>query len=123
MGYTGLLDNVNRITQGRDTSVDTIMNIPTVNLSNTAKFTVSDMETIKTMLNVLNMDDGMRSGLTVITTPGIMSDVRKQGYGFHRTQGDDAVVGVSRIYKEFGYAEARSDHDEPVHLEPQGEAR
>jgi len=100
MGYTGLLDNVNRITQGRDTSVDTLMNIPTVNLSGTAKFTVTDMETVKTMLNVLNMDDSMRSSLTVITTPGLMSDIRKQGYGFHRTNSDDAVVGISRIYKD-----------------------
>jgi hypothetical protein len=98
MGYTGLLDNLNRICQGRDTSVDTLMNIPTVSL--TGKFTVTDMETIKTMLNTLNMDEGMRSGLTVITTPGIMSDIRKQGYGFHRTKDDDAVVGISRIYKD-----------------------
>lgn len=100
MGYTGLLDNTNRIVQARDSSVDTLMNIPTVNLSNTAKFTVTDMETVKTMLNVLNMDDEMRSGLTVITTPGLMSDIRKQGYGFHRTKDDDAVVGISRIYKD-----------------------
>lgn len=100
MGYTGLLDNVNRIVQGRDSSVDTIMNIPTVNNSNTSKFTVTDMETVKTMLNVLNEDDSMRSGLSVITTPGLMSDIRKQGYGFHRTQDDNAVVGISRIYKD-----------------------
>lgn len=98
VGITGVLDSVNRIMQGRDTSVDTILNIPTVSL--TGKFTVTDRETVKTMLVVLNMDDGARGGLTNITTPGLMSDLRKQGYGFHRTMGDEAVVDISRIYKD-----------------------
>lgn len=99
MGVTGVLDNVNRIMQGRDTSVDTILNIPTVSLAGT-KFTVTDRETIKTMLVVLNMDDGERSGLTNLTTPGLMSDLRKQGHGFHRTAGDAPVVDISKIYKD-----------------------
>lgn len=99
MGLTGLIDNNNRIMQGRDTSVDTILNCPTVDLAG-AKFTVTDRETIKTMLVVLNDDDGARSGLTNITTPGLMSDLRKQGYGFHRTQGDEAQVDITKIYKD-----------------------
>lgn len=99
MGMTGLIDNTTRILQGRDTSVDTILNCPTVDLAGT-KFTVTDRETIKTMLVVLNMDDNARSGLTNITTPGLMSDLRKQGYGFHRTMGDDAQVDITKIYKD-----------------------
>lgn len=99
MGISGLLDNVNRVMQGRDTSVDTILNIPTIDL-NGAKYTVSDRETIKTMLVVLNGDDGARSGLTNLVTPGLMSDLRKQGYGFHRTNGSDAQVDITRIYKD-----------------------
>lgn len=99
MGITGVLDNVNRIMQGRDTSVDTILNIPTVSLAG-AKYTVTDRETIKTMLVVLNMDDESRSGLTNITTPGLMSDLRKQQFGFHRTQGSEAAVDITRIYKD-----------------------
>jgi hypothetical protein len=99
MGYTGLINSNNRIMQGRDTSVDTILNCPAVSLGST-KFTVSDRETVKTQLVVLDMDDGMRSGLTNIVTPGLMSDLRKQGYGFHRTEGDAPVVDISKIYKD-----------------------
>jgi hypothetical protein len=99
MGITGLIDNTNRIMQGRDTSVDTILNCQTVDL-NGNKFTVTDRETIKTMMVVQNIDPNMRSGLTNITTPGLMSDLRKQGYGFHRTQGDEAQVDIAKIYKD-----------------------
>lgn len=99
MGLSGLIDNNNRIMQGRDTSVDTILNCPTVDLANT-KFTVTDRETIKTMLVVLNMDDNARDGLTNIVTPGLMSDLRKQGYGFHRTQGSEGQVDITKIYKD-----------------------
>jgi hypothetical protein len=99
MGITGLIDDTNRIMQGRDTSVDTILNCPTIDL-NGNKFTISDRETIKTMLVVLNLDKGARNGLTNITTPGLMSDLRKQGYGFHRTMNADGVVDVSPIYKD-----------------------
>jgi hypothetical protein len=99
MGLTGLIDNNNRIMQGRDTSVDTILNCPTVDLAG-AKFTVTDRETIKTMLVTLNMDDNARSQLTNITTPGLMSDLRKQGYGFHRTGDDAPAVDIGKIYKD-----------------------
>lgn len=99
MGVAGLFDNTNRILQGRDTSVDTILNIPTIDLAG-AKYTVSDRESIKTMLVVLNGDDGARSGLTNLVTPGLMSDLRKQGYGFHRTNGSDAQVDITRVYKD-----------------------
>src|SRR5258708_30003387 len=40
MGITGLIDNTNRIMQGRDTSVDTILNCQVVDL-NGNKFTVT----------------------------------------------------------------------------------
>lgn len=99
MGYTGLINSNNRIMQGRDTSVDTILNCPVVSLGNT-KFTVTDRETVKTQLVVLDLDDGMRSGLTNIVTPGLMSDLRKQGYGFHRTEGAAPVVDISKIYTD-----------------------
>lgn len=99
MGYTGLINSNNRIMQGRDTSVDTILNCPVVSLGNT-KFTVTDRETVKTQLVVLDQDDGMRSGLTNIVTPGLMSDLRKQGYGFHRTEGAAPVVDISKIYTD-----------------------
>lgn len=99
MGITGLIDDNNRILQGRDTSVDTILNVPTVDLANT-KFTVTDRETIKTMLVVLNDEEGLRSNLTNITTPGLMSDLRKQQFGFHRTTGGDAAVDITKIYKD-----------------------
>lgn len=99
MGITGLIDDTNRIMQGRDTSVDTILNAPTLDLSGN-KFTISDRETIKTMLVVLNLDKNARSGLTNITTPGLMSDLRKQGYGLRRYDGDEPVADVSPIYKD-----------------------
>ncbi len=100
MGITGLIDDNNRITQGRDSSVDTILNVPTIDLAGTSKYTISDRETIKTMLVVLNLDKGARSGLTNITTPGLMSDLRKQGYGQRRYAADDAVTDISAIYKD-----------------------
>lgn len=99
MGITGLLDNTNRLLQGRDTSVDTILNVPTIDL-NGAKYTVSDRETLKTMLVTLNSDKTARENLVNITTPGLMSDLRKQGYGFHRTMGDDPVTDISKGYKD-----------------------
>lgn len=99
MGITGLVDDNNRICQGRDTSVDTIMNCPTVDL-NGNKFTVTDRETIKTMAVVLNNDEDARTGLTNITTPGLMSDLRKQQFGFHRTQGSEPAVDITKIYKD-----------------------
>lgn len=99
MGVTGLIDNTDRIIQGRDSAVDTILKVPTVDL-NGNKFTISDRETLKTMLVVLNNEKNARSGLVNLTTPGLMSDLRKQGYGFHRTMGDDPVVDISKIYKD-----------------------
>lgn len=99
MGYTGLINSNNRIMQGRDTSVDTILNCPVVSLSG-AKFTVTDRETVKTQMVVQNMDDGMRGGLTNIVTPGLMSDLRKQGLGFRRSATDDPVTDISKIYKD-----------------------
>lgn len=98
-GVSGCLDNVNRILQGRDTSVDTILNIPTTDL-NGNKFTVSDRETVKIQLVVLNIDKSSRKGLKNLVTPGLMSDLRKQGYGFHRTNGDEPVTDIAGGYKD-----------------------
>lgn len=99
MGITGLIDDNNRIVQGRDSSVDTLMNVPTIDL-NGNKFTISDRETLKTMLVTLNLEKGARSGLTNITTPGLMSDLRKQGYGQRRLTADDAVTDIAVMYKD-----------------------
>lgn len=99
MGISGCIDDNNRVFQGRDTSVDTVLNCPSIDL-NGAKFTVSDREKTKTQLVVLNIDKGARSGLTNLVTPGLMSDLRIQGYGFHRTAGDEPVVDVAGGYKD-----------------------
>ncbi len=99
MGVSGLIDNNNRIVQGRDSSVDTILNCPAIDLNNT-KFTVTDREKTKTQLVVKNLNKGARSGLSNLVTPGLMSDLRQQGYGFHRTAGDEPVVDVAGGYKD-----------------------
>ena len=99
MGVSGLIDNNNRIVQGRDSSVDTILNCPAIDLNNT-KFTVTDREKTKTQLVVKNISKGARSGLNNLVTPGLMSDLRQQGYGFHRTAGDEPVVDVAGGYKD-----------------------
>src|SRR5258705_1036296 len=99
MGVSGLIDDTNRIIQGRDSSVDTILNCPSVDLVNT-KFTVTDREKTKTQLVVKNLNKGARSGLSNLVTPGLMSDLRIQGYGFHRTAGDEPVVDVAGGYKD-----------------------
>ncbi len=99
MGISGLIDSNNRIIQGRDSSVDTILNCPNVDLNGT-KFTVTDREKVKTQLVVKNLTKGARSGLSNLVTPGLMSDLRQQGYGFHRTNGDEPVVDVAGGYKD-----------------------
>ena len=76
MGFSGLIDDNNRVIQGRDSSVDTILNCPTVDL-NATKFTVTDRETTKTQLVVRNSNKSARSGLNNLVTPGLMSDLRK----------------------------------------------
>jgi hypothetical protein len=99
MGFSGLIDDTNRIIQGRDSSVDTILNCPSVDLNGT-KFTVTDRESVKTQLVVRNINKSARSGLSNLVTPGLMSDLRKQGYGFHRTAGDEPVVDIAGGYKD-----------------------
>ena len=99
MGFSGLIDDTNRIIQGRDSSVDTILNCPSVDLNST-KFTVSDRETVKTQLVVKNLSKSARTGLSNLVTPGLMSDLRKQGYGFHRTAGDEPVTDIAGGYKD-----------------------
>lgn len=99
MGFSGLIDDTNRIIQGRDSATDTILNCPTVDL-NGNKFTVTDRETTKTQLVVRNINKSARAGLSNLVTPGLMSDLRKQGYGFHRTAGDEPVVDIAGGYKD-----------------------
>jgi len=99
VGVSGLIDDNNRIVQGRDSSVDTLLNCPSVDLNGT-KFTVSDRETVKTQLVVRNLSKAERGGLNNLVTPGLMSDLRKQGYGFHRTNGDEPVVDIAGGYKD-----------------------
>jgi len=79
--------------------VDTILNCPAIDLNNT-KFTVTDREKTKTQLVVKNINKSARSGLSNLVTPGLMSDLRQQGYGFHRTAGDEPVVDVAGGYKD-----------------------
>jgi hypothetical protein len=99
MGFSGLIDDNDRIIQGRDSAVDGILNCVSVDLNGT-KFTVSDRETTKTQLVVRNINKGARSGLSNLVTPGLMSDLRKQGYGFHRTAGDEPVTDIAGGYKD-----------------------
>ncbi len=99
MGFSGLIDDTNRIIQGRDSSVDTILKCPSIDLAST-KFTVTDREKTKTQLVVKNLNKSARAGLSNLVTPGLMSDLRQQGYGFHRTAGDEPVVDVAGGYKD-----------------------
>jgi hypothetical protein len=64
------------------------------------KYTVSDREKTKTQLVVLNIDKNARSGLNNLVTPGLMSDLRIQGYGFHRTGGEEPVPDIAGGYKD-----------------------
>ena len=116
MGFTGLLDNTSRIMQGRDTSVDTIFNVPTLDLAG-ARMTVADRETIKTMLVVLNADTGARTNLACVCTPGIMSDLRKQQYGFRRAAVEDPAADITKIYKDVDGTKMMEavDYDEDRH--------
>jgi hypothetical protein len=99
VGFSLLIDDNNRTIQGRDSSVDTILNCPSVDL-NGNKFTVTDRETTKTQLVVRNINKDARAGLSNLVTPGLMSDLRKQGFGFHRTSGDEPVVDIAGGYKD-----------------------
>lgn len=99
MGVSGLIDDTNRIIQGRDSSVDTILKCPSIDLVNT-KFTVTDREKTKTQLVVKNLNKGARSGLSNLVTPGLDSDLRIQGLGFHRTAGDEPVTDVAGGFKD-----------------------
>lgn len=98
-GLTWLVSDTNRIIQGRDSSVDTVLNCPVVDKNGT-KFTPSDRETQKTMLVVKNIEAGARAGLTFVTTPGLMSDLRKQQYGFRRNDGKEAATDVQGKYQD-----------------------
>lgn len=98
-GLGHLLSDTSRILQGQDTSIHPVLNAATLDLINT-RATVSDRETLKTLLVVKNNEGSARANLTWITTPGIMSDLRKQGYGMRRYMGDEPVSDISKAYKD-----------------------
>lgn len=98
-GLTGLLDDTARLLQGRDTSVDTILNVPTIDLDGD-RLTVSEREDAKTILVNLNKDTGSRENLTWITTPGLMSDLRKQQWGFHRSTASEPAKDITKSYQD-----------------------
>lgn len=98
-GLNHLFDNLARILQGRDTSVDDVMNCPTLDKVNT-RFTVPDRETAKTISVTYQNDANARSGFTWVTIPGIMSDLRKQQYGFGRKDMDEPAKDIAKGYKD-----------------------
>lgn len=99
MGLNGLIDDTARLLQGRDTSVDTILNVPTIDLDGD-RLTVSEREDAKTILVNLNYDNGARTNLTWVTTPGLMSDLRKQQYGFRRMEAGEAAKDITKVYQD-----------------------
>lgn len=98
-GVLQCLNNNPRILQGRDTSVDDVMNCPTLDKAN-ARLTVPDRSTAKTILVTYNVDNGSRENLTWVTTPGLMEDLKQQQYGFGRKDMDGPAVDSTKSYKD-----------------------
>ena len=98
-GILHLLNNNPRILQGRDTSVDDVMNCPTLDKANT-RLTVPDRDTAKTILVTYNVDSGSRENLVWVTTPGLMSDLRQQQYGFSRKEVSADAADSPKGYKD-----------------------
>lgn len=99
MGLTGLLDDTARLLQARDTATDTILNVPTIDLDGD-RLTVSEREDAKTILVNLNQDTEARSNLTWVTTAAMMSDQRKQQWGFHRSTASEPAKDITRVYQD-----------------------
>ncbi len=116
MGITGLADNSTRIVQGHDTSSDTIFNVPTLDLDGN-RMTATDRETIKTMLVELNADIDARNNLACITTPALMSDLRKQQFGFRRAGVNDPATDITKTYQDVDGTKMMEtvDYDEDRH--------
>jgi hypothetical protein len=98
-GTAQCLNNNPRILQGRDTSVDDVMNCPTLDKVNT-RLTIPDRDTAKTILVTYNVDSGSRENLVWVTTPGLMSDLRQQQYGFGRKDMAEAATDSPKSYKD-----------------------
>lgn len=98
-GTAQCLNNNPRILQARDTSVDDVMNCPTLDKANT-RLTIPDRDTAKTILVTYNVDSGSRDNLVWVTTPGLMSDLRQQQYGFGRKDMGDAATDSPKSYKD-----------------------
>lgn len=98
-GILQCLNNNSRILQGRDTSVDDVMNSPTLDKAN-GRLTIPDRDTAKTILVTYNVDNGARSNLTWVTTPGLMADLRAQQYGFGRKEMGADAVDSPKGYKD-----------------------
>lgn len=98
-GILQCLNNNPRILQGRDTSVDDVMNCPVLD-KNGRRLTVPDRSTAKTILVTYNQDVGNRANLTWVTTPGLMEDLKQQQYGFGRKDMADDAVDSPKGYKD-----------------------
>lgn len=98
----GLLQCINnnpRILQGRDTSVDDVMNSPVLD-KNGRRLTIPDRSTAKTILTTYNNDPSNRANLTWVTTPGLMEDLKQQQYGFGRKEMGADATDSAKGYKD-----------------------
>lgn len=98
-GILHCLNNNARILQGRDTSVDDVMNCPVLDKVNT-RLTIPDRDTAKTILVTYNNTAGSRANLTWVTTPGLMADLRAQQYGFGRKGMSEDATDSPKGYKD-----------------------
>lgn len=98
-GVLQCLNNNPRILQGRDTSVDDVMNCPTLDKAN-GRLTVVNRSTAKTILVTYNNTAGSRANLTWVTTPGLMEDLKQQQYGFGRKEMAADAVDSPKGYKD-----------------------
>lgn len=93
-----LNDNPRKL-QGRDTSVDDVMNVPTLDKAD-RRLTIPDRSTAKTIAVTYQADPSARADLTWVTTEGLMEDLRQQGYGFGRKAMDEAVPDSPKEFRD-----------------------
>lgn len=116
-GVLHCINNNARILQGRDTSVDDVMNSPVLD-KNGARLTIPDRDTAKTILVTYNNNAGSRANLTWVTTPGLMADLRAQQYGFGRKEMAADAVDSPKGYKDADGARIieTANFDEDCHV-------
>jgi len=116
-GLTHLFGNHPRILQGRDTSVDDVMNCPTLDKVNT-RLTIPDRNTAKTILVTYQNDSNARANLTWVTIPGIMTDLENQQYGFGRKTMNERAQDQAHGYKDADGATILeiANFDDDVHM-------